>query len=71
MCCESIHWEYNRHGAKFGDGEIRPTRKEEIDPFLTGGEQSTLKSELSKLMRVARIARPDATADARTSETNA
>ena len=63
----------NECGAKIGAFEIPPGREISRGEFRTEEAESTTRSELVKLLRIARIARPDgsssASGDAQKSET--
>ena len=50
----------NNYEDKVNHIEISHARSKQKDDFLTEAEQSIMRSELGKLMWIARIARPDA-----------
>ena len=54
----------NNYEGKINHIEISQDRSKQKDDFLTDEEQSAMRSELGKLMWLARIARPDAIYDA-------
>ena len=54
----------NNYEDKINHIEISHARSKQKDDFLTEEEQSIMRSELGKLMWLARIARPDAIYDA-------
>ena len=61
---EGVVLDSNGYGGKISHIEISHERMANPDEILTENEQAALRSELGKLMWIARIARPDAIDDA-------
>ena len=58
--CSGLNWSTNNYDIEIKDIAILPDRSKKKEEHLTPGEQFALRSELGKLMRIARISRPDA-----------